>query len=157
METAEESSAGKSDAGTGATLAAVLVVLAVLAGVVLLVKGLYPDDLTMKANPSFIDSTFQNKLGVWFARLLLVSGALVLAFGGAFIIASTVVRMKNQEWLRRAGPFEVSETAVTELEEQVAFWRSAALEGQNEIADLRERLEESDELIEQLHLAMDDG
>ena len=43
--------------------------------------------------------------------------------------------MKNGEWLRKAGPFEVSETAVSEIEGQVEFWRDAALAGQEEIAD----------------------
>lgn len=143
--------------GGGAKLLAVLLVLAVFAGIYFLVKDLYPEELDAKADPGFIDNVFDNKVVVLFARLLLVSGALVLAFGGVFIIASTVVRMKNQDWLRRAGPFEVSETAVTELEEQVEFWRTAAQVGQDEVVELRQRLEESDELIEELHLAMDDG
>lgn len=65
--------------------------------------------------------------------------------------------MKNGEWLKRAGPFEVSETALADLEGQIEFWRSAALDGQEEVAELRERLEESDDLIEQLHAALDDG
>lgn len=143
--------------GKAATVAAVLVVLAAVACIYLLVKDLYPEKLDTKADPGFIDSIFDDKVVVLFARLLLVSGALVLAFGGAFIIAATVVRMKNRDWLRRAGPFEVSETAVTELEEQVDFWRTAAQAGQEEVAELRQRLEESDELLEELHLAMDDG
>jgi hypothetical protein len=33
----------------------------------------------------------------------------VLAFGGIFIVVSIGIRMKNGEWLRRAGPFEISE------------------------------------------------
>lgn len=143
--------------GRGATIAGLVVLGVIVLAIAALTRDLYPEDLAGRADPGFIDSIFDNKIVVLFARLLLVSGALVLAFGGVFIIASTVVRMKNQEWLRRAGPFEVSETAVTELEDQIAFWRTAALEGQDEIAELRELLEESDELIEQLHLAVDDG
>lgn len=65
--------------------------------------------------------------------------------------------MKNGEWLRRAGPFEISEIAVTEIEGQMDFWRQAALAGQEEVAELRERLEESDELIEQLHDMLEGG
>lgn len=64
---------------------------------------------------------------------------------------------ENREWLRRAGPFEISETAVSEIEGQLDFWRQAALAGQEEVAELTERLEESDELIEQLHTMIDDG
>jgi len=143
--------------GTGATIVGIVLLLAVAIGLALLVKDLYPEDLDAKEDPGFVDTIFDNKVVVLFARLLLVSGALVLAFGGVFIIASTVVRMKNKDWLRRAGPFEVSERAVTEIEDQIQFWRTAALEGQEEIEDLRQQLEESDELIEQLHLALDDG
>jgi hypothetical protein len=158
MTTAEsEEERATEEPGALAKLAAILIVLVAFAGIYFLVKDLYPEELDTKADPGFIDSIFDNKVVVLFARLLLVSGALVLAFGGVFIIASTVVRMKNKDWLRRAGPFEVSETAVTELEEQVDFWRNAALEGQEEVAELRQRLQESDELIEELHVAMDDG
>ena len=59
--------------------------------------------------------------------------------------------MKNREWLRRAGPFEVSETAVGEIEGQVNFWRTAALAREEEVAELTEHMDESDELIEGLH------
>ena len=85
-----------------------------------------------------------------------MSAAAVLAFGGIFIVVSIGIRMKNREWLRRAGPFEISETAVSEIEGQLDFWRQAALAGQEEVAELTERLEESDELIEQLHDMLDD-
>jgi len=76
--------------------------------VVLLVKGLYPADLPESRNPDFIDNVFDNRGVLWAARLLLVSAAGVLAFGGTFIVVSIGVRMKNREWLRRAGPFEIS-------------------------------------------------
>jgi hypothetical protein len=46
---------------------------------------------------------------------------------------------------------------VSEIEGQVEFWRQTALAGQEEIEELTERLNESDELIEQLHSMMDDG
>jgi hypothetical protein len=147
--------------GTGngpiGTVFAVLVILACLVAVVLLVKGLYPADLPSAKNPDFIDNVFDNRAVVWAARLLLVSAAAVLAFGGLFIVVSTGIRMANGEWLRKAGPFEISETAVSEIEGQVDFWRQTALAGQEEVAELTERLEESDELIEELHGMIDDG
>ena len=88
---------------------------------------------------------------------MLVSASVVLAVGGVFIVVSTVVRMRKGDWLKRAGPFEVSETAVLELEDQIEFWRNAALDGREEVAELRELLESSNELIEQMQLALDDG
>lgn len=143
--------------GTANSVLGFLVVLVLLAALVLLLKGLFPADLPHADDPNFIDAIFNNKAVIWAARILLVSAAVVLAVGGVFIIASTVVRMKKGDWLKRAGPFEVSEMAVAELEDQIEFWRSTALDGQDEVAELRERLESSDDLIEQLHLALDDG
>ncbi|HKH64756.1 MAG TPA: hypothetical protein VKA35_04770 [Solirubrobacterales bacterium] len=101
-----------------------------MAGLILLIKGLYPADLPTTKDPDFIDNVFDNRAVVWAARLLLVSAAAILAFGGLFIVISTGIRMKNGEWLRRAGPFEISETAVSEIEGQVDFWRTATLAGQ---------------------------
>jgi hypothetical protein len=142
---------------TANSVLGVVVFLVLLAALVLLLKGLFPADLPHADDPHFIDAIFNNKAVIWAARILLVSAAVVLAVGGVFIIASTVVRMKKGDWLKRAGPFEVSEMAVAELEDQIEFWRSTALDGQDEVTELRERLEASDELIEQLHLALDDG
>jgi hypothetical protein len=138
----------------------VLVTLAFAAipvGLIFLGIALYPDRLPSPTNPDFIDNIFDNRAVIWAARLLLVSAAVVLAMGGLFTVVSTIIRMKNREWLKRAGPFEVSENALTDLEAQIQYWRNAALSGQEEVAELRERLEESDALIEQLHLAVDDG
>ncbi|HVD40451.1 MAG TPA: hypothetical protein VNC16_05555 [Solirubrobacterales bacterium] len=120
-------------------------------GIALLAKGLYPTDLPVTRNPDFVDNVFDNRGVVWAARLLLISAAAVLAFGGVFIVVSTAIRMKNGEWLRRAGPFEISETTVSEIEGQVSFWRTAALAREEEVAELTEHMDESDELIEGLH------
>jgi hypothetical protein len=79
-----------------------------------------------------------------------VSAAAVLVFGGVFIVVSTGIRMKNREWLRRAGPFEISETAVGEIEGQLDRWRTVALMRQEKIFELTDRLDESDELIAEL-------
>lgn len=138
-------------------LLAVLLIFAIPVGLVFLAIGMFPADLPANSNPNFIDTIFDNKGVIWAARLLLVSAAAVLAFGGVFIVVSTGIRMKNGEWLRRAGPFEVSETAVGEIEGQIDFWRQAALTGQEEVEELTERINESDELIEQLHKMLDDG
>jgi hypothetical protein len=159
---AEVVSAEEEDSSTGLVerigqVVAVVLIIAIPVGVVLLAIGLFPADLPVQSDPSFIDTVFDNKGVVWAARLLLVSAAGVLAFGGVFIVVSTGIRMKNGEWLRRAGPFEVSETAVSEIEGQVEFWRQAALDGQEEVEELTGRLNESDELIEHLYNMLDDG
>lgn len=125
-----------------------LVVSAVV--LVLLVKGLYPTDLPESRNPGFVDNIFDNRGVLWAARLLLVSAAGVLAFGGVFILISIGVRMKNGEWLRRAGPFEISEGPVGQAEAEAVFWRRVALTTQEEAASLHQYLRQSEELIRDL-------
>jgi hypothetical protein len=126
-------------------------------GVALLAKGLYPVDLPSAKNPDFIDTAFDNRAVLWAARLLLVSAAAVLAFGGLFIVISIGMRMKNGEWLRRAGPFEISETTLREIEGQRDRWRIAALLEHEKVVELTEHLEEPDELIAQLRTAYPSG
>jgi hypothetical protein len=134
-----------------ATLLAVLIAAALLLAV-----GLFPADLPANGEPSFLDTVFDNRAVIWASRLLLVSAAVVLAFGGIFVIASTVVRMKNGDWLRRAGPFEVSEAATGEIEGEVEFWRDIAEAEREESAELTEQLHESDRLIELLCVLSED-
>jgi hypothetical protein len=122
-----------------------------LAGTSLLAIGMYPADLPAKADPTFIDTIFDNRGVIWAARLLLVSAAVV---GGIFIVASTAIRMKNGEWLRRAGPFEVSEDTAGEFEGQVERWREVAAIRQEHVEELTEQLVASDELIQQLRGAL---
>ncbi|HEU4738983.1 MAG TPA: hypothetical protein VFS54_07865 [Solirubrobacterales bacterium] len=108
--------------------------------IALLVKGLYPADLPQSRNPDFIDNVFANRAVLWAARLLLVSAAGVLGLGGVFIAASIGIRMKNGEWLRRAGPFEISERKLGQAKEEIDFWRREALASEEEVIDLRKRL-----------------
>jgi hypothetical protein len=119
-------------------------------GLVLLVKGLYPVDLPSSQDPDFIDNIFDNRGVIWAARLLLVSAAVVLAFGGIFIVISIAIRMKNGEWLRRAGPFEISERSLDQARDEVVFWRRAARASQEETVSLRKQLRRSEELVEDL-------
>jgi hypothetical protein len=65
--------------------------------------------------------------------------------------------MKHNEWLRRASPFEVSETTVSEIEEEAEYWLNAVLVGQEEVAELTERLKESDDLLEWFRTAFASG
>ena len=73
----------------------------------------------------------------------------MLAFGGIFIVVSICIRMQNGEWLRRAGPFEVSES-LGEVLGEVEEWRQVALTSQEEVIGLRKRLEESEGLVHDL-------
>jgi hypothetical protein len=152
-----ELKATKTRTWPGSTTLFLLLLPICIVGVVLLAKGLYPVDLPAMKDPNFIDTAFDNRGVLWTARLLLVSAAAVLAFGGFFIVISIGIRMKNGEWLKRAGPFEVSEITMREIEGQLDRWHTAALAGQEEVADLTERLEKADELIERFRTAFASG
>ena len=122
--------------------------MGIAAAIALLAKGLYPADLPNSPSPDFVDTIFNNRCVLWAARLLLVSAAAVLAFGGSFIVLSIGMRMKNREWLRRAGPFEISEGRLEQAGSESDFWRRAALAHLEEADNLRERLARAEELIE---------
>lgn len=122
-------------------------VVACAIAVVLLAKGLYPADLPEPSNPDFVDNVFDNRGVLWAARMLLVSAAAVLAFGGVFIVVSIAIRMKHREWLRRAGPFEISEGTLSQAKDEAVFWRRAALKSREETASLQERLRLYRELL----------
>jgi hypothetical protein len=131
-----------------ATGIGLLVVAAV--AITLLVKGLYPVDLPESHDPDFLDTVFDNRGVVWAARLLLVSAAGVLGFGGVFIVLSIGIRIKNGEWLRRAGPFEISEGPVGQAEGEVDFWRRAAEASEAKASELQDKLKRADESIQAL-------
>jgi hypothetical protein len=155
-----ESGAIKTRRRGGGTRRSALLLLSLLTGAVglaLLAKGLYPVDLPPTRDLDFIDAIFHNRAVLWTARLLLVSAAVVLACGGFFIVISIGTRIKNGEWLRRAGPFEISETTLSEMERQRDSWRTAALLEQEKVIELTERLEESDELLEWFRTAFASG
>jgi hypothetical protein len=133
----------------GKTVAGVGLLMVVGLAILLLVKGLYPADLPESRNPDFVDNIFDNRGVLWAARLLLVSAAGVLAFGGVFIVVSIGIRMKNEEWLRRAGPFEISEP-LGKTKDEINDWRQAALTNQEEVANLRQHLEKANALVEKL-------
>lgn len=157
MSESRPTEARQSQTWSGSTALVLLLLLAGIAGLTLLAKGLYPVDLPSMKDPDFIDTIFDNRGVLWTARLLLVSAAAVLAVGGVFIVVSIGIRTKNGEWLRRAGPFEVSEITMREIEGQLDRWHTAALAGQEEVADLTERLEKADELIERFRTAFASG
>lgn len=118
--------------------------------VLLLAKGLYPADLPESRNPDFVDNVFDNRGVIWAARLLLISAAGVLAVGGVFIVVSIGVRMNNREWLRRAGPFEISTGSLGQANEEADFWRQSALNHRDDVLHLQDRLRRSAQTIKRL-------
>jgi hypothetical protein len=160
----EPSKQSGEDTSTGSKVAAVIFVALLVVGGYFLVRGLVPADLPPDKSANFIDSIFHNKGVILAARLLLVSAAVVLAMGGVYIMISMGIRMANGQWLKRAGPFEIGEKEIADIETEISNWKKAAEAGQEEVGELTARVKASDELIEELeqdieklHLEMDDG
>jgi hypothetical protein len=57
-------------------------------------------------DPDVLDRIFASAFVIASARVVLLSAAVVPLFGGIYIAASTVYRMRHGQWLYRAGPFE---------------------------------------------------
>jgi hypothetical protein len=118
-------------------LRGVMAGLLVLTGAVVLAwAGLAPTELPAPSDPTITDAVFQNRGMIFAVRLLVVFAALVLSVGGVFMISSIVVRMRNGDWLKRIGPFEVSETAASDVGAQLTYWRAAARARQLKLDEL---------------------
>jgi hypothetical protein len=136
-------------------VAFVLLALLLAPGFLLLYR-IYPDDRPIQKNPGFIDIVFANNLVVFAARLVLFSAAIVLAFAATYTVVSIVNWFRLGQWLTRAGPFEVSQEAVTTLKDEVEFWRNAAVDENAQVQALQQQLETSDATVEQIYERMMD-
>jgi hypothetical protein len=125
-----------------------LFILAALAGIGLLFYRIYPDSRPAQSNPDFIDIIFANSLVVFASRLVLISGAVVLAVTAAFIVYSMAKRMVAGELLAQFGPLKVPEVA--DLSSQVETLQDLWVEADEENAALRARLENTDALFAEL-------
>ena len=147
--TSSEPSDRKLSAG-GSKLFASLFSFAILIGVAFLVIGLAPTELPPDKGSNFIDTVFHNKGVILAARLLLVSAVVVLAVGGVFIVNSIVMRTKSREWLRRAGPFEIGNAELRDVDSEAEHWRAIAVGSQEEVKELTEQLKAAEEFNEEL-------
>ena len=139
----------KASAG-GSKLFASLFSFAILIGVAFLEIGLAPTDLPPDKGSNFVDTVFHNKGVILAARLLLVSAVVVLAVGGVFIVGSIAMRMRNREWLKRAGPFEIGDAELRDVDFETEHWRAIAAGSREEVKELTEQLQAAQELTGEL-------
>jgi hypothetical protein len=113
---------------------------------------IYPDDVVEPTNADFLDNIFANEFVLFAARLVLFAAGAVAFFAAFFAILSVIQWIKNRQWLRRAGPFEVAEAtaAVADLKGEIEFWRGLAESSGEELEDLRQQLQKNDEVVERL-------
>jgi hypothetical protein len=110
--------------------------------------SLFPAQLPAPQDPTYVDNIFASREIVWIVRLLLASAAGVLVIAGTFVVASTVVHMRRGNWLRRAGSFEIAESARRRTASSDGESDGSTDDGDDELTDLRVRLAISSELLE---------
>jgi hypothetical protein len=113
--------------------------------------AIYPDDVVEPRDAAFLDNIFANEFVLFAARLVLFSAAAVAFFAAFFAILSVIQWIKNGQWLRRAGPFEVDPHAVSTLDDEVERWRGEAEETRDELHEMRQRLEETQALADEMY------
>jgi len=112
-----------------------------------------PDKVREAKNPTFLDSIFANAAVIGAARIVLLSLAIVLLFGSIYVAASSVVRIRRGQWLRRAGPFESHLDEAKEELDELDPLLDLYTESIDENAELAARLAERDQQLEQLPAA----
>jgi hypothetical protein len=122
-----------------------------LLGIIWLVVLSWPDSIQQAKDPSWLDSIFASKPVLFAARLLLFAVAVVLVFGGVYTVVSIISWMQRGHWLRRIGPFEVAEQAISELTTAIDDWKGLAKAAQLEIDDLKEELAQTQALADHFY------
>lgn len=116
---------------------AVILFIALLPATVLLIVGIYPDDLPTKANPGFIDTIFASKI-------VIVASRVAVLFIAAYAVISVVGLIARRQFLTRVGPLQVSDS-VARLDQEAEFLRSMLSDAQQTIDLLERRLADSDQ------------
>jgi hypothetical protein len=117
--------------------------LALVALGVLVAFRVYPRQISVKEDASFLDTLTASRLVVAAVRV-------VIFYVAVFIALSVAVRIWNGQWLRKAGPFEVSEEVVQVLKHKIKEWEVSADKDQAEIDRLKAQIVRADETLQVL-------
>ncbi len=71
--------------------------------------------LRTRADLTVLDLLFDSDAMLLIGRLLIVTAAVVMLACALFVLGSIAVRIRHGHWLKRAGPFEVSETTAGQV------------------------------------------
>jgi hypothetical protein len=144
---------GKSGSSTRDTVLGLAFMALIGVGLYFFWNFIEPDKVREADNPTFLDSIFANAAVIGAARIVLLSLAIVLLFGSIYVAASSVVRIRRGQWLRRAGPFESHLDEAKEELDELDSLLDLYTESVDENAELAARLAERDQQLEQLAAA----
>ena len=115
-----------------------------------MLQGADPGTLKAKSDPGFLDLIFANRTVLLFVRAALIMAAV-------YVLISVVALVVRRKWLIRAGPFEASEEDIRTLKEVAEYWQGEAFAQAQQVQELTERVEETDQLVENLINDLDPG
>jgi hypothetical protein len=98
------------------------------------------------ADLTVLELLFDSDVMLRIGRLLIIVAAVVMLACGLFVLGSIAVRMRRGHWLRRAGPFEVSDT-VDEVNQEMETLERTVGEQRARIAELETQLSASIETL----------
>jgi hypothetical protein len=99
------------------------------------------DCLPRRTAPTVIELLFEGQAMLFVGRLLIVVAAGVLLACGVFLLVSMAVRMRQGHWLKRAGPFEISESSTGTVDQQTQALTDSFATQQSQLAELEILLE----------------
>lgn len=113
-----------------------IIILALLAGAVLLAKSLFEGPrINPGAHPSWLSTVFRSRGVVGAVRIAII-------FAAGYIVISVCALIGGRQWLSRVGPLEVARS-VTALDAVRETLDGDLAEARREIAQLRTRLSET--------------
>jgi hypothetical protein len=92
---------------------------------------------------TLLEALFDSEAMLLMGRLLIIVATVVMLACGLFALASMAVRMRHGHWLRRAGPFEVSENAMGEADQRTQALTEILIAQQAQLAAFEGALEEA--------------
>jgi hypothetical protein len=69
----------------------------------------------LRSDLTVLELLFDSDATLLIGRLLIIAAAVVMLACGLFVLGSIAVRIRHGHWLKRAGPFEVSETTAGQV------------------------------------------
>jgi hypothetical protein len=97
--------------------------------------------LRTRADLTVLELLFDSDLMRLIGRLLIIAAAVVLLACGLFVLGSMAVRVRHGHWLRRAGPFEVSETTAGQVSREMKMLKRTINEQRMRTAELETLLQ----------------